>query len=592
VPSQHVVEILDSPVGTAYRTTMTPGELPSVESAPAVERFSAWLGALALCFAAASLLGVNRYGYGIDDQCITIPYMLAWGDPSLFQGDLLVEQREFYYTFLFQGLGALIRLSGWTQQGVFLLGTVASVAATFLAMGWLVWVAKASWRAAALGMLLLLFAKPALDGTFTLGGMLLTRTVAMPLLLFALGHMLRRQWVSGFALLGLTFLLHPLSAAHGLVIGCGMWWGSGRRDIGRLMRGIAAFFVLASPILVWRLSNAPAAFHPFCVDPTWMAILELRSANEVFPSAWSLRDVLPMTLSTLALLPCLRSLHAAVRGPLLWAVVAVLATIALGCVFTEVRPVPLVIQAHPFRMSKYLHYLAIVCVAHHGLRTLESSARPRELAILALQVAACLYGASFWSFGLPAVAVLGAVVFVQRWRTGRPLRRVAFAVGCVLVAAGSAGWGAWRDRDEPVPSARDPRWLDVQQWARTATRPDTEFVVPPNLMGFRVESWRCIYGDWKDGTINFYSPQFGAEWLRRMQALGYRDSMAIGSAAGTDVLADGYRRLAKADWQAVAAEIRDRGHRPLAVLFADQDSCGFPLLFGNDRFAVCDIGAR
>ena len=95
------------------------------------------------------------------------------------------------------------------------------------------------------------------------------------------------------------------------------------------------------------------------------------------------------------------------------------------------------------------------------------------------------------------------------------------ARGQVIGAGGYRRQGSW------LANAQESGWLEVQVWAKENTRSHDVFIVPPNRSGFRVESERTIYGDWKDGTQMFFNPDFGFEWFRRMKALGYKKELEI-----------------------------------------------------------------
>jgi uncharacterized membrane protein len=66
----------------------------------------------------------------------------------------------------------------------------------------------------------------------------------------------------------------------------------------------------------------------------------------------------------------------------------------------------------------------------------------------------------------------------------------------------------------------DPDWLAIQQRAEELVPEDGQVLVPPGLYGFRIESGRAIFADWKDGTLGNFDPVFAVEWWKRMQMLG------------------------------------------------------------------------
>ena len=58
-------------------------------------------------------------------------------------------------------------------------------------------------------------------------------------------------------------------------------------------------------------------------------------------------------------------------------------------------------------------------------------------------------------------------------------------------------------------------WLEIQKWAQENTATNCVFLVPFFTKGFRVESQRAIVGEYKDGTLSFYSRDFASEWEKR-----------------------------------------------------------------------------
>lgn len=63
----------------------------------------------------------------------------------------------------------------------------------------------------------------------------------------------------------------------------------------------------------------------------------------------------------------------------------------------------------------------------------------------------------------------------------------------------------------------------MQQWARTHTDADALFITPPYLSGWRLESHRAAFGEWKDGGLLFYAGRPAFDWAERMTLLGAVD---------------------------------------------------------------------
>ncbi|MDP3939483.1 MAG: hypothetical protein Q8R92_15290 [Deltaproteobacteria bacterium] len=148
----------------------------------------------------------------------------------------------------------------------------------------------------------------------------------------------------------------------------------------------------------------------------------------------------------------------------------------------------------------------------------------------------------------------------------------------------------WNIDGLDLKDVQDRHWRDVQYWARGNTDRRDVFIVPPDLSGFRVESERASYGDWKDGTQMFFDPAFRREWIRRMRKLGYDgDARRLGA---------NYAALPPERFIEIAAEFEGEGRRIYAVVphgspdGAPVDTASFdaldrfPVAFGNEAYVV------
>src|SRR5437867_3889109 len=167
--------------------------------------------AIILAFTLSSALGINPYCYGLGDNRITIPFLKAFVDPSLYPGDPLLAERPFYYTYLWNTLGALHAHLGLDLPFLFLGTYLVFLYLTFLAL-YLIALALFRNRASAtLSLVFLAFSHVTLGGIPTTDQMLTTRVVATPIALLALLAFLRGRTVGAFALLGLAYLVHPIT---------------------------------------------------------------------------------------------------------------------------------------------------------------------------------------------------------------------------------------------------------------------------------------------------------------------------------------------------------------------------------------------
>jgi hypothetical protein len=67
----------------------------------------------------------------------------------------------------------------------------------------------------------------------------------------------------------------------------------------------------------------------------------------------------------------------------------------------------------------------------------------------------------------------------------------------------------------------DP-WADIQQVAKNVSDKDDLFIIPPAWNDFGLYSHRASLGDWAEGSHALYlGSDFAAEWLARMNAIGW-----------------------------------------------------------------------
>ena len=382
----------------------------------------------------------------------------------------------------------------------------------------------------------LLFSKSTLAGVHTLEQMLNTREAATPLLLLAIYFFLERRAVLPFVLLGLAYLVHPLTAHYVLaMLLVAALVESRARGLRWLAIGVPAFVVLASPILVWRLRSSPPSLRLFSADPEWLAALRVRSPHHMFPLSWGWE---PFALAALtALLFGIGWRHRSDDGheerhrAILSAFWTILALCAIGVVGSEGYPMGVVFQTQPPRAFQFAEYFAMIYVAHYLCRQLELADRPAP----ALRALAAASGIAFGQERqpLPGLAYLAIVlVAVVRRRLGRgrqpgTLAPILPAATCLagIAAVACLGLDRWSGETTfPMLAGEPSPFVDVQHWARTHTDVRDGFIVPPyEQQEFRVFGERTVYGDIEDGGLMNSNPAFGREWLRRMGMLDLTD---------------------------------------------------------------------
>jgi hypothetical protein len=552
-------------------------EDPSREDAPAPPRL--FQTAIVLIFVLASALATHPYAYGGGDNRIAIPFLKAALDPGLYPGDYLLAERPYYYTYLWNVLGPLHRLLRVPLPGLFFGIYLAAIALTFFALQRIAMRMFGSAVAATLASVLLVFSGMTLGGIAIVDSQLTTRAVATAMVLVALGDGLAGRVVRAFGLLGLAYLIHPITTHFGLAMLVAVAIARGREGLRSLAAGVVLFLIVASPLLIWRLRHSPPSLHLGLAGAEWVRALRARSSHHLFPFSWGWA-ALAHAVAGLALFGITfqddrtrddrRGVHAA-----LWALVAVCIA---GTLFSELIPVGLVLVAQPLRAFAFVEVLIMAGVAH------DFTARARHpLTIRDAVVAGLMVVWAGAATGPVALRLIGACVFVvivlglrQEWWSNRRAM-VAMAAG---VAVGGLIGCLRGDAIFSYAVLDSTPHLDVQRWAKANTNRRDAFIVPPLEPGeFRVEGERTIYADSEDGTLMNFDPAFGREWQRRMDMLR---SSGPESAAG-------YGQLTVPELERIAREMALPGRRVFVLWSGSGRALPLPVRYHNAAYVVYEI---
>jgi GH35 family endo-1,4-beta-xylanase len=333
------------------------------------------LAGLALCLIlAVAQVAWAGYQLGVGNQAIQIAFLKHWANPALFANDDMVRQTlPLYPSYFFRMLAPLLHVAALDPLYFSL-----HVLTTFFTLAMVYTLGRSIFRshASALAAVAILVAghHRALAGD-TLYSTGFTHTyVALPLALAALALAYRRRMGWAFVVAGVLFNLHALTGAYVLLmLGAALLADCRSVPFSLWLRravrcGIAAV-AIAAPTLV-QMAGQHQTF-----DATWINLMRIRSAEHSFPSTWwaAGNPDLPRFALLLALFVMSWSFGAvrqAGSGRALalnmtrWMTAAVLALFAVGYVFTELVPTPLIIRLQPFRASRLLLVLLFVHIAH------------------------------------------------------------------------------------------------------------------------------------------------------------------------------------------------------------------------------------
>ncbi len=541
--------------------------------------------AVVTLFAAISVLSVNRFLFGVSDNVITIPFLKHTIDPSLYANDYLIEQKQYYYTYLWRFCAIWIK-AGVRINVLFFVLYCIFIWLEFLAMYLLTQTLFERDYVASLALFFLLFGQLCPGGVSTVPGLLLTRTVATPLALLAVALLAKRKYTASFALQGVAFLVHPMTVLYVFPPSAAvMVFDLAKTDLRKAAAPLAVFLALACPIILWKLMRSPPSLHLIKVDDDWMRILRLRSSFHLFPFSWPLwrhaKALLLLASLALGVRFVKKTFH---RRVVMIFLVSSLVLCAIGTFFAEVVPVAFVLNLQLLRSFVFIAFFALASFAAFLLNAIEQGRFWRALLAILLAFMP-MYAGVGWTYAYPAFVAFGAGFLLFRQALVPKARSGSAFVAATLLFSAAIGAGAYSMRGKfSIACAQDPLWLDVQRWARANTAKSSVFIVPPTMEGFRVESERAIYGDWKDGTLSNFNPDFGREWLRRMKKLGFRESFPRESLR--DSISLSFERLGDSVLSGIAAEFGEDVDVYLVTTKAGYD---FPPVYRNDKFWVYAI---
>ncbi|HVT82056.1 MAG TPA: endo-1,4-beta-xylanase [Phycisphaerae bacterium] len=377
-------------------STTTPRSTPPAVE-PSLGRSSpvpAWAGVSLCLLLAVAQIAIGGYQLGYGNQAIQIAFLKHWAHPWMYGADPMVrETLAEYPSYFFRALAPLL-----AYTNVETLYLVLQILTSFATLAAVYWLARSIFRAhttalAAAVVVALAGNLQALagDGLYSRG---FTHTfAALPMAVAALALAFRGRWVLAFALAGVLFNIHALTAAYtALMLGAGMLADIREQRlvmwVGRAGLAGAVFLGFAAPTLA-LMAGQHQSF-----DGEWINLTRVRSADHSFPSTWwatGETDV-PRFLMIFALFvlawsfPPLRrgeetggisgrgSWGGARRGTRIIVLMslAVAGLFAVGYVFSEIVPLPFIIRLQPFRASRLLLVLMVVHIVHGAVAAIRS----------------------------------------------------------------------------------------------------------------------------------------------------------------------------------------------------------------------------
>ena len=391
-------------------------------------------------------------------------------------------------------------------------------------------------------------------------------TLIAPFLLLAISRFLGANFLSAFAILGVTFYFNAVAAAPVAIIFLAA------SLIAEQRRQVLKGWLFLGVIL---LSGAWWYVHRLAEPGTQetIAILKMWYPGHYFPSLWTAHKWLRL----LCQIPLLAFFYWAAlpRCPTNRVIKSFLGAIAVMWIFAwlgEVVSWPTLVTAQLFRSDAIFCVLGLVCAADWIAGVLEqpglgaaalgalvisafSEIHAPVFIVTVLALIMVRKSAPKWTWAAATIGLLVCLgslcgLSAQPWTKAlaysflfiiivaarikdcclrvAPARILAITVALSLLPlAPVINWRLSHPSPELL-SASDADWRQVQEWARANTPKDAVFFVPLFSQGFRVFSERSPVVDWTDAAAVHWSPTSGREWLSRIADLRHTESLGPG----------------------------------------------------------------
>ena len=555
-----------------------------------------------MCAVIATLAASFGFGYGHANHNSYLIDGLVRLHPDFLAHDWFARETVHYHSTFYY----VMRLAAAGGSFAWNMGVLNS-ACIALSLAFVYRVCTRASRTYPLGLFLLLAVLLALEKTFSVGGTFLFSSYLQPSTLgyvfatAACWYFIAGNFFASGAALAAGGFFHTNFLLLGFAV-FGLAHVLSGRD--RLVRRLFAQFAASGVVLAFRL--------PFLLSMTLHEngalageiFTQVRSPHHYLPSTY-VWDFVPLAawhcaalgLFTVAdpVADCRRRLGALYGS--------FLGLMAAGVLLTAIFYVPFVSRLFVWRFAPFSVLFAQIVVLSAVVRYLHQAAQaaaiplPRWRAGL-VAAGVALLGASYQHeyrlFAAPQIvmalfvgAMIAACVFVRSAPAGARVRpRSLYALALLFLVSSYAATSDYTWRHSTLlngfPGSDE---TELYQWAR-GTDKASIFVVPPDLLNFRLHAARAIVVDWKSIPVD---PDGVLQWYERI-----RDVSGVSNLRSEREALEGYERMGPARLES----LRERYGVDYYVRYASsesgqpvQGSAGFETVFRNDRFEVKAVRA-
>lgn len=553
---------------------------------------------------------INGYHFEYADQEIYLAYLPVYADSHAYpESDLLMLGKQTggnYYTYLWILLIPFFRVFGleWTCFIVHILNIYLIYLALYFLIKRILSTAIEQQEPEKLYFgftipillaLVLLITKKFVAGVsmVTIEPYLHPRNVALVLLLFAIERYLAEKPIVSFGLLGLAANIHVLSAGIVLfaIVVSILIEKRGKISKQELLSGLG-FILCSAPVWLWILIASKRSIIGEVSIASWLSILQYR-ASYLFPQYWD-------RLGWIAFLSILMMFTIGYytnqeqlmqRKKIIGLIVGLLLLIIFGFIFSKFIPIPWLLAFQSIRSIQFLIILSIILLIPYLIKLWRIDGIGK-LCSIGLGIGIFLFEPKT-IFIFLIVSVIYLLIF------SRIAKRLKWVFAVVLILSGliaipflwtrvtiklhrqvdlSHGFQAVLNYIQ-IPGTSTPTpWQEVQLWAKRHSAPDSIWLTPPYLSGFRLKSQRSPIIEWKDGALGIFNPGYAESWYQRLQDFGITTKM------NTHLHQVAFLCLSNEELERIAEK-----YNAHYIVVEKPKVLSLPLLYSNSQFNVYQV---
>ncbi len=402
-----------------------------------------------------------------------------------------------------------------------------------------------------------------------------------PLMVWSLVFFFRKQYAVAVLLAGISWNFHPMCTAF-LLLAYLFYLILYFKEFpfSKIFLYLGVFIISAFPTTLKAISHMSSSSE---VGHLWFKGVLWNAAYTCYPSTWPLTWIGRSLLFFILFLLCLTQIKdKRLKQKIKIFIIAVIGMCAVGSVFADFYPIPLVIKISFWRSTFIFLILALPCIAY-TLYTLSIKTDVKRFFAIVFLTFLTGYLSQFNAYYFPFLLLpLGYTLFEKQllskykfppytfalilcgslaipislqsitrttpflvilvvllilsytiltsYFQNRPgfgiSKRILLVFICIALFDITIHYNQGKSKFSSYGKAlskTDP-WVDLQIHSKKLSDKNDLFIIPPYLNDFSVYSHRAILGDWAEGAnILYLDNRFAEEWFERMNDLGWTE---------------------------------------------------------------------